>query len=221
MYNKAGVTTDTITPSTLFANGGSIRSEKVTIPDGHAAMAIGTLLGKKTIGAASVAAKSGGNTGDGTLTMDVTTPIKNGAKTGIYKVRFTVAAANNGTFQVHDPDGKMIGTVIMTGGAGTFDGEIKFAIADAGSDDFIVGDGFDITIAEGNGDYIKSLAAAVDGSQVPCAILGEDTVLADGADIEAMAHIGGEFNADYITFGTGHTEASVKDVLRDKGIYIV
>ena len=60
----------------------------------------------------------------------------------------------------------MIGEVVMAGGAGAFDDDIKFAVADGGTD-FIVGDGFDITVAAGSGKYKMALAAAVDGSAVP------------------------------------------------------
>ena len=45
------------------------------------------------VGAASVAAKSGGNTGTGTLTMDATTPILAFAIAGVYAVRCIEAAA--------------------------------------------------------------------------------------------------------------------------------
>ena len=64
-----------------------------------------------------------------------------------------------------------------------------------------------------------SLLAAADGSQTPYAILAED-VDATAEDKEAVAYIAGDFNADAITFGTGHTAANTKDGLRDKNIYL-
>ncbi|ODN70213.1 head decoration protein [Methylobrevis pamukkalensis] len=88
------------------------------------------------------AAKSGGNTGNGTLTMDATTPVLPGAKPGVYTVRCITAASNGGTFRVEDPDGNVLGDVAV---GSAFTDDIKFAIAD-GSSDFIVGDGFDITL---------------------------------------------------------------------------
>ena len=219
MNHLASVETNTFDPDGLFADGGNIRDEKVTIPDGTAALVRGTVMGKIAVGAATSAAKSGGNTGNGTLTMDVTTPVKNGAKTGIYTTRCIEAASNNGTFIVRDPDGFQIGTIVMSGGAGTFDDDIKFALADGGTD-FAVGDGFDITVAAGSGKFIKSVAAATDGSQTPYGILAHDTDAASGADIEALIYTGGSFNSDNLTLGAGHTAASIKEGLRDKGIYI-
>lgn len=130
----------------------------------------GTVMGQVTLGAATSAAKSGGNTGNGTLTLDATTPIVAGAKAGVYQVRFTAAATNNGTFTVTDPDGFSLGQVIMSGGAGSFSNDIKFAIAD-GSTDFAVGDGFDITIAAGSGKYKAYDPTAHDGTQIATAIV--------------------------------------------------
>ena len=99
--------------------------------------------------AAASAAKSGGNTGNGTLTLDATTPVLAGAKVGVYTVRLITAATNAGTFRVEDPDGNVLGDVAV---GGTFSDDIKFATAD-GSTDFAVGDGFDITVS-GGGVYV-------------------------------------------------------------------
>lgn len=69
------------------------------------------------------------------------------------------------------------------------------------------------------GKYILSLAAASDGSEVPRAILADDTN-ATSADKTTVAYMTGEFNTAAITFGTGHTAGSVKDGLRDLGIFL-
>lgn len=162
--------------------------EVVTILSGTAAFEIGMVLGKITRGAATSAAKSGGNTGNGTLTVDGTTPVKAGAKTGVYTVRFTAAATNNGTFRVTDPDGFVLGDVVMAGGAGAFDNDIKFAVAD-GATDFIVGDGFDITVAAGSGKWGRYNPTANDGREVArgVALQGCDASAADVADVVIIA----------------------------------
>src|ERR1017187_4156930 len=128
----------------LFEEEHFYSRDKGTILSGQGVLKRGTVLGQVLLGAASSAAKGGGNTGNGTNTLDVTTPILAGAKKGVYTARFVVAATNNGSFVVTDPDGLVIGEVVMSGGAGAFANHIKFAISD-GSTDFIVGDGFDIT----------------------------------------------------------------------------
>jgi hypothetical protein len=151
--------------------------------------------------------------------MDATTPVKAGAKVGVYTARFTVAAANNGTFIVKDPDGFQIGAVVMAAGTGTFDDDIKFAIAD-GSQDFIVGEGFDITVAAGSGKYVLSLAAAADGSQIPDCIAAI-AIDATAADKEELGYFRGQFNSSAVVLGTGHTVASVREGLRAKGVDLI
>jgi len=212
----ASAKTESFTPGGILADGEGLQQKVVTLPDGTAALAQGTLLGKVLVGAAVSAAKAGGNTGAGTLTMDVVTPVLPGAKVGVYKARCVVTAGNGGTFEVEDPDGFVLGRVAV---GETFQDDLKFVIADVGAD-FILGDGFDITVAAGSGKYVKSLAAATDGSQVPDAILAHDVGAADGADLEAVAIIGGSINKDYLVLGAGHTVASIADALRVKGIYL-
>ena len=96
-YDSAGI-------ATLEAGDISRRRAEGKLGNLGAVLEKRPLPGKIGIGQASSAAKSGGNTGNGTLTMDVTTPIRTGAKAGIYTVRFIAAASNNGTFRVEDPD---------------------------------------------------------------------------------------------------------------------
>ena len=70
-----------------------------------------------------------------------------------------------------------------------------------------------------SGKYILSASAAVDGSQTPEAILGEDTD-ASAADKEAVAYLSGEFNELALTIGAGHTAASISLGLRNKSIFL-
>lgn len=123
----------------------------------------GTILGRRTIGAVTSAAKSGGNTGNGTLTLDATTPALANAMPGVYTVRFTSATA----YTVEDPTGRVIGSGVN--GTAFSDG-IKFTTA-AGGTAFIAGDGFDVTVAAGSGQYAVLAPTAVDGSQVAAAII--------------------------------------------------
>lgn len=93
-------------------------------------------------GTAASAAKSGGNTGGGTLTLDGTTPVLAGAKPGVYTVRCVALKTDGGQFIVVDPDGISLGQAIV---GTTFSNKIKFALADSGTD-FAIGDGFDVTV---------------------------------------------------------------------------
>lgn len=185
-----------------------------TIKSGAGVLKIGTVLGKILLGAATSAAKAGGNTGTGTLTMDATHPVRNGAKAGVYTVRFTVAATNNGTFVVEDPDGNQIGAVVMAGGAGAFDDDIKFAIADGGTD-FAVGDGFDITVAAGSFKYVKAAYGAEDGTQNGAAILLQD-VDASAADVSSVLMLDGpaQVAEAYLIYDASADNGTKKDALK-------
>lgn len=148
---------------------GTYCREVGTVVAGTAAFELGMVLGQITKGTATSAAKSGGNTGNGTLTLDGTSPVRAGAKVGVYTVRCIATAANNGTFRVTDPDGFVIGDVVMASGSGAFDNDIKFTLAD-GSTDFALGDGFDVTVAAGSGKWAPVNPTASDGREIARAI---------------------------------------------------
>lgn len=73
---------------------------------------------------------------------------------------------------------------------------------------------------DGNDKYLLSLAAASDGSQTPDLILAE-ACDATGGDTVALAYARGDFAAQALTLGTGHTVASITEGLRAKGITIL
>lgn len=200
--------TATYDPNGLLAGDRVPLERIITLVSGQN-LTRGAVLGRVVAAAtASTAAKSGGNTGGGTITMDVTTPVLAGAKPGVYTARCIATATNGGTFRVEDPDGNVIGDVAV---GATFADDIKFVIADVGTD-FIVGDGFDITVASVD-KYALSLAAATDGSQVPVAVLGIDCDASLG-DKSTTGYFAGEFNAAKLALGTGHTAASVEAAFR-------
>lgn len=68
--------------------------------------------------------------------------------------------------------------------------------------------------------YNLSLSAAVDGSQVPDAILVE-AVDATAADKIGIAFFAGKFNDKKVTLGTAHTLATIREGLRAKGIHLI
>lgn len=70
-----------------------------------------------------------------------------------------------------------------------------------------------------SGKYILSLSAAVDGSQTPVGILGED-VNATAGDAVSFEYVAGDFNSRKVIFGTGHTIASVREALHARSIYL-
>ena len=154
--------------------------ETVTILAGSGAardLKLGTVLGKATLGT-PVAVADGGNTGNGALTVDAVAPLLVGAKQGVYAVECIAAATNGGTFEVFSPDGYSLGTVAV---GATFANHIRFAIAD-GAADFVVGDGFAITVPAGTGKIVALAPAAVDGTQYAYGVMSMDALAPDGID---------------------------------------
>ncbi|MDH5528379.1 MAG: head decoration protein [Nitrospirota bacterium] len=70
-----------------------------------------------------------------------------------------------------------------------------------------------------SGKLTLSAAAAVDGSEIPYAILAADTDATAG-DSPCVAYKTGEFSEGALTLGVGHTLAAIKDGLRDRGIFL-
>ncbi|HET7552192.1 MAG TPA: head decoration protein [Gemmatimonadaceae bacterium] len=71
-----------------------------------------------------------------------------------------------------------------------------------------------------SGKYQLSASAAVDGSETPVVILAEDCD-ASAADADCLVYTTGDFDDSAITLGAGHTVASVKDGLADRGIFLI
>lgn len=209
----ASYSSDAFTPDRLVL-GGNPLGKKVTILTGEN-LVRGAVIGSVSLGTATDAVKSGGNTGNGTLTLGTPAVLAN-AQTGVYAVRCIAAAVDGGTFRVTDPQGNVLGDVDV---GVAFANQVSFTIAD-GASDFVVGDGFDITVAPGSGKYKLSATAATDGSNVPDLVLAHD-VDATAEDKEAMAYYAGHFNANAVTLGTGHTVASTLEGLRLKGIHLI
>lgn len=149
----------------LVSEANGHRSRDHGILSGAVKIEAGTVLGRKVGGTATVSPKAG-NTGNGTFTLDATTPVVGGAMPGTYAVRCTVAAANGGTFRVLSPAGAVLGDVAV---GATFNDQIKFVIAD-GATDFVVGDEFDVLVSALSHTYVPLSLTATDGTQVAAAI---------------------------------------------------
>jgi len=154
----------------------------------------GAVLGKIAGLSAASAAKAGGNTGNGTNTMDATTPMLVNVQIGVYTIRCIAAATDSGTFRVYDPTGDVLGDVAV---GATFSNQIKFVIAD-GSTDFAVGDGFDVTVTE-SGKYVAWSSSATDGSQHIAGVLN-GAMNATGGDKGVELFVEGEFNKASLTY---------------------
>src|SRR4051812_9080451 len=74
-------------PEFLRSEANGTRSRRNILIDESQTLLPGRVLGTKTRGAVSSAAKSGGNTGNGALTLDPTTPKLVDSQLGVYLVR--------------------------------------------------------------------------------------------------------------------------------------
>lgn len=124
------------------------------------------------------AAKFGGNTGTGLMTL-ASPAYGVGVKAGVYRVRAKTAAANGGVFSVVDPDGLVLDDATV----GTaYTGVVKFTIAD-GATDFVVGDGFDLTVTLAEGPAsVNPICAAL--PQVLNALLANAIVSGPGTTVQ-------------------------------------
>lgn len=181
------------------------RSRDVAVVTGL--LKAGAVLGQRRLASATSAAKAGGNTGNGTFVLDATTPVLAAAIAGIYRLRCIEAVANGGIFRLEDPNGIVLGDVTIPAGAGnsvTVNEHIKGALTDAGTD-FVVGDGFDITVAAGDGKYVELAPAAIDGSQVAAAVLWAGKNVS-GDEAAAIIVRDAEIATSHLVWPTGITD---------------
>ncbi len=68
-------------------------------------------------------------------------------------------------------------------------------------------------------DYLLSLSAAGDGSEVPTVIAAQD-VDATAGSLECVVYTHGRFDERNVTIGTAHTADSVRDALGARGIQL-
>lgn len=210
---SASYSSSSLTRESLIACcADDLTARKITLKSGENTVR-GAVLGRTATAGTIAGAAGSANTGNGTIGS---LTVGGAAVEGVYKALSAAAATNSGIFFVHDPDGIYLGKATV---GIAFSGAVNFTIAD-GSTDFALGDVFDITVSAVTYKYKLSLAAATDGSQIPDAILAEDTD-ASAADVVTVAYFAGEFLESGVTFGTGHTASSTRDELRGKDIRIL
>jgi len=127
----------------LVSEAPGSRSRSAVVVASGAAVAAGTVIGRIT---ATSVAQSFSGTGVGILTPDGSTPVLAGVQEGAYRIVCTEPASNAGRFEVYDPQGVHLGGHTVAGSA--FSNQIKFTIADGGTD-FVAGDQFTIYVKAG------------------------------------------------------------------------
>ena len=121
------------------------------------------------------------------------------------------------TAQVVDPAGEEVG--VATFGTAFVDNQINFTIT-AGGTPCAAGDAFVFAAAPvAAGLYKLCTAGAVDGSEVPAAILVDFTD-PTGGNVNAGVYLMGEFNANAIVFDPSLSIAAIKSAFAGRGIFI-
>lgn len=192
------------TESLISEAPGDRSREAITVKSGQNLSAC-AVLGTIVTGTVASAAKSGGNTGNGTCVVDATTPALLGAKLGVYSLRFTSTT----NIRLEDPDGLVLGDtsiVATTGQTAQIQEQIK-ALVTQGAATFAAGDGFDITVSALVEKEVEYNPAGTDGSQIATGIL-YGAVNATSADTRGVAYKRDcEHNADIVKWKTGATTA--------------
>jgi hypothetical protein len=179
---------------------------------------VGAALGRRVASAAlasatSSAAADAGNTGNGTFTLDATTPVAQGAKDGNYRIVNELVATNSGEFVVYDPSGILLGRVAV---GATFNNQIKFVIAD-GASDFTIGDAFTVTvgIADTSYEYTALNLSATDGTQnVAGLAVYPVTTTSATAKIAGLVRGPADVRSSDLTWPSGATAAQIAEGLR-------
>lgn len=163
----------------LFRRAGKIKA-------GSGKVSTGTILGAVPSAPAS-AAKSGGNTGNGTFVLDGTTPaLVNAAPGEKLTLRFTTTTS----VRLETEDGTVLADIAIGGSTGnnvTVQERIK-GVLTQGATPFAVGDGFDVAVPSAV-QYVPLDFGAATGAQKPAAIL-INSVDATGVAVESAVLTG-------------------------------
>jgi hypothetical protein len=147
-------------------------------PDAAQELRVGTILGFRLFGAPTVAAKPG-NQGNGTLDAAA---LGRRVMTGSYEV-VCLSGGASASFAVISPDGLRL----RDAGLGAYLGEhLAFTIS-AGGTAFAKGDGWIVTVPEGDGKAVPWQADALDGTGRVGGVLITRVVTAPGQDAEGQA----------------------------------
>ena len=200
-------------PDQLIAGHRNLVTQPIVLAGG-ALQRRGTVLGQQTSFTLVVVAAAG-NAGNGAL--GAASPGAGVEYSSAFLPAYTIKATDPTHFAVTDPEGVLVGTATV--GAAFVSNEIDFTIT-AGSNAFAAGDNFTVTATPGTGTYVPSVKTATDGSQVPSAILVDDTDASAGP-VRAGAYVAGEFNMRAVIADASWTvPALLVTALRAFGIFL-
>lgn len=176
----------------------------------------GTILARKEVADAVVAAADGGNTGDGTVTLATVAAGQVVPIVGAYNFECIEAITNGGVFKLVDPNGAVVdGYVLLTAGAGATtvveSAGLTFTVTD-GATDFIVGDKFSLTVAA-DGDLVPFATDGAGGAQIPKAILTYEVTAAGAADVPIQAGVAGSYKKERLVIDADGDASNVTNAV--------
>lgn len=217
----ANLTITNVDIGNVILKEGEFRDDLLTFA-GAGTVVEGTILARKAVADAVVAAADGGNTGDGTATLATVVAGQIVPIVGAYVFEITTAVADGGIGKLVDPNGAQVASdLIMTVGAGAstiFEAAgLRFTIMD-GATDFVVGDKFTLTVAA-DGKLVPFAIAGAGGAQVPKAVLTYDVTAAGAGDESIRNMVSGSVRKERLIIdadGDGsNIDNAVLDQLRD------
>jgi len=194
-------------PDQLIAGNLKVVTQPIVLAAGT--LPRSTVLGQQT--SYSVEPTVGANTGNGTIGSL-------SAGVGTLVGTYVLTAKTVTDFGVVDPEGNALadataGVAYAGGGEG-----LGFTLT-AGATAFVAGDSFKLNVVNSIGNFITSVKTATDGSQVPCAILVDNTD-ASGGPVSADAYVMGEFNVNAISYDNSWTPELLATALRQYSIFL-
>lgn len=220
----ANLTTTNVDIGNVILQDAQFRDELLTFA-GAGTVLEGTILARKSVADAVVAAADGGNTGDGTVTLATVAAGSVVPLVGAYNLEVTEAVVNGGVLKLEDPNGALVASnLIMTVGAGAatvFEAAgLQFTVTD-GATDFVVGDKFSLTVAA-DGKMVVFALAGAGGAQIPVAIVTYEIVAAGAGNEPIRAGVAGSYRKERLVIDADgdatNVDNAVMDQLRNSGL---
>ncbi len=211
----------------VILKNGEFRDDLLTVA-GAVTVKEGTILARRAVAVAVVAAADGGNTGDGTTTLATVVAGPVIPLVGAYNLEVTEAIANGGVLKLEDPNGAQVASgLAMTVGAGgvtVFEAAgLQFSVTD-GATDFIVGDKFSLTVAA-DGKLVPFEKDGAGGAQIPKKVLTYEVVTTGAGDVAIRDMTSGSVRAARLVIDSdgdaSNIDAAVLDQLQDYSLVAI
>lgn len=185
---------------------------------GIATLLAGTILARKTVADAVVAA-AGANAGDGTVTLATVAAGAVVPLVGAYVLTVTAAVVNGGVLNLVDPNGALVASdLIMTVGAGAatvFEtAGLQFTVTDGGTD-FSAGDSFTLTVAA-DGKLVPYAIAGAGGAQIPNSVLLNELTSTGAGDLPDRPIIAGRVRRGDLVIDADGDASNLTDAIVDE-----